>query len=222
MHSSNPFKHVKRSIQLFTLSLSLFFFSSAQAQKAPNDLMPYAIVGSIASLVFACYQGKTPCTLDPKMNSNGLVFSFDRGQDNQLLQERVAIGMDWAEAIYEGKYWRLQGRWDLSFHHWHSERSAVKNDSGYIIGLTPIFRYILKDDEITPYIEMGAGPHFLDSIYIEDENKSTQLQFGDHLGIGFIAGRVEVGYRYIHISNANIELPNPGTDFHNLHFAYRF
>ncbi|MDX1796525.1 MAG: acyloxyacyl hydrolase [Hydrogenovibrio sp.] len=24
------------------------------------------------------------------------------------------------------------------------------------------------------------------------------------------------------MSNANIELPNPGTDFHNIHFGYKF
>ncbi|WP_319380125.1 acyloxyacyl hydrolase [Thiomicrorhabdus sp.] len=184
--------------------------------------MPYAIIGSVASLVFACYQGKTPCTLTPEMDADKLTFSVDRGQDNKLYQERVSIGMDWKEAIYQGQYWSLKGRWDLSVHHWHSDSQGVRNDSGYIIGLTPIFQYRLNSDEISPYIEMGAGPHLLDNIYIEDEDKSTQLQFGDHLGIGFNAGPVEVGYRYIHISNANIELPNPGTDFHNLHFAYRF
>ena len=75
---------------------------------------------------------------------------------------------------------------------------------------------------MTPYLELGGGPQLLSNVTIENEYKSTQFQFGSILGLGIKSNSYEIGYRYLHISTANLELPNPGTDIHGLHIAYKF
>nr|MDA3806331.1 acyloxyacyl hydrolase [Thiomicrorhabdus sp.] len=100
--------------------------------------------------------------------------------------------------------------------------SNPDNDSGYIIGITPVFHYQPKNYRYTPFIEMGGGPHLLSDITIENDYKSTQFQFGSIFGLGVKNQDFEISYRYLHISNAGIEMPNPGTDFHNIHVGYYF
>ncbi len=212
--------------QLFALSLlsltTLAFSTTAQAKQSNDDLMHFAIAGAVGSLALACYQGKGPCTLSPKLNTEKLTFSADAGSDNSIKHVRFAVGADWQEPIYEAQSWEVTGRLEGSLHHWSSTKNKPQNKSGYIVGLTPVFHYQPKHLAYTPFIEMGTGPHLLNNITIEDDYKSTQLQFGSILGFGIKHRNFEISYRYLHISNANIELPNPGTDFHNLHIGYRF
>jgi len=63
------------------------------------------------------------------------------------------------------------------------------------------------------------GSTYSITIVIEDEYKSTQFQFGSILGLGVKHKQFEISYRYLHISNAGIEMPNPGTDFHSLAYC---
>jgi hypothetical protein len=188
-----------------------------------NDfLMNATILGAISSLGFACYQGKAPCSLSPGINTDKLTFSVDVGEDNTIKQTRIALGADWIENIYRSKNLTVNGRMELNTNLWNSTLKTANNKSGYIIGIAPVFRYISPKITRGGYFELGGGPQYLSSSIIENENKSTQFQFGSILGFGFTGKTFEAGYRYLHISNANIEIPNPGTDFHSLHLAYKF
>lgn len=219
---------MQNSKTIFSGVLSTLIVSStlipatSYAENSNNGPMSLAILGALGSLGFACYQGTAPCVLRPHINTDELTFSTDIGSDNKLKHLRVAIGADWDEKVYEAKNWQIAGRWDASFHAWNSDEKNVVNDSGYIIGLTPVFQYQLKNFAYTPFVEMGGGPHLLSDIRIENENKSTQFQFGSIFGLGVKRDAFEVSYRYLHISNAGIEMPNPGTDIHNLHIGYHF
>ncbi|VAW47310.1 probable signal peptide protein [hydrothermal vent metagenome] len=205
-----------------TVVLSLFFSPLAQAKKENNDLMPFAIIGALASFGLACSQGKDPCTLSPNLNTNALTFSTDIGADRTTEQLRISIGADWNENVYDGHSWEVVGRLEGSLQKWWSILNNPKNHSGYILGITPVFHYQLKNKRFTPFIEMGGGPYLLNNIVIENEYKSTQFQFGSIFGLGIKHQQFEISYRYLHISNAGIEMPNPGTDFHSLHIAYSF
>ncbi|VAW47572.1 probable signal peptide protein [hydrothermal vent metagenome] len=207
---------------VLTVVLSLFLPPPLQAKQENNDLMSFAILGALGSLGLACYQGKAPCTLNPNLNTNALTFSLDIGADRSTEQLRISLGADWNEKIYETPSWEVVGRLEGSVQKWWSTQNNPQNEFGYILGITPIFHYQPKQMTYTPFIEMGGGPYLLDNIVIENEYKSTQLQFGSIFGLGIKHKQWEISYRYLHISNAGIEMPNPGTDFHNLHLAYRF
>lgn len=219
MHSS---KTLFSSLLMALLTLSLLFSGQTQAKQENNDLMSFAIIGAIGSLGFACYEGKAPCSLSAGVDTDKLTFSLDAGADRTTEHLRLGVGADWKEAIYETPSWEIVGRLEGSLHRWSSTLSNPDNDSGYIIGITPVFHYQPKNFNYTPFIEMGGGPHLLSNIIIENDYKSTQFQFGSIFGLGVKNQDFEISYRYLHISNAGIEMPNPGTDFHNIHVGYYF
>ncbi|MGM0542131.1 MAG: acyloxyacyl hydrolase [Pseudomonadota bacterium] len=209
---------------LFTLlfASSLLFSTQAVAKQDNDELMSLAILGAIGSLGLACYQGKTPCSLTPGLNTEQLTFSIDAGSDNTTDQFRLGLGADWQEPVFETASWEIAGRLEGSLHYWSSTLANPENESGYIIGLTPVFHYQPKNFTYTPFIELGGGPHLLSDIVVEDDYKSTQFQFGSIVGFGVKNQDFEISYRYLHISNAGIEVPNPGTNFHNIHIGYYF
>lgn len=202
---------------------TLLFTSPAKAFDTSNDmLMNATIIGAIASLGYACYEGKAPCSLTPDVDTDKLTISMDVGADDTIQQVRLAVGADWMENLYEGDSFEIGGRWEINANYWYSTKTNPTNKDGYILGATPVFHYRWKTGSVKPYFELGGGPQWLSNITIEDEYKSTQFQFGSILGFGVENDAVEFGYRYLHISNANIELPNPGTDFHSFHIGYKF
>jgi hypothetical protein len=53
----------------------------------------------------------------------------------------------------------------------------------------------------------------------------SAFQFGDHLGAGLVFGghgQFDLGYRFLHLSNADIKRPNNGINFQQVRFAYHF
>lgn len=215
------FKRLRPSF-LFICTLFMLSTSNSRAADTSNDMMMnLTILGAIGSLGYACYEGKGPCSLDP-LNTDRLTLSLDVGADNSTHNERIALGADWHEALFESKHFEINGRWEVNINRWHSSKKHPVNKSGYIVGLTPVFNYTWKTGSVKPFLELGGGPQYLSDVTIENEFKSTQFQFGSILGLGIQTDRFEIGYRYLHISNANIELPNPGTDFHNLHLGLKF
>lgn len=217
--------HKANKAFLTSLLTTLLFFVNAKpaySDDATSNMMNLAIWSAVASFSFACYEGKAPCSLHPGVDTTKQTFSFDTGSDHSIKQNRIALGADWKQPLFENDTFRIDGRWEINANEWHSTLDHPQNKSGWIIGLTPVFHYNWKLTSFTPYFEAGAGPQFISDITIENTYKSTQFQFGDILGLGITTKHFEIGYRYLHISNANIEIPNPGTNFHNLHIGYKF
>lgn len=211
-----------KKLSYATFLVALSYNSTVQADTSNDSLMNLTIWGAVASLGLACYEGKDPCSFKPNLNTQALTLSFDHGQDESLNQIRFALGADWQDKLYDSEHFAISGRWEVNVNYWHSSLVSPLNQEGFILGLTPVFNYDWKLNPITLYIELGGGPQLLSNVTIENEFKSTQFQFGSILGLGIKNKNFEVGYRYLHISNANIELPNPGTDIHGVHLAYKF
>ncbi len=204
------------------LYLSALFSSPLFAKQENNDPMSFAILGALGSLALACTQNTAPCALEPGINPHALTLNLDIGADRTTEQIRISLGADWNQPVYEAQNWHVIGRLEGSLQKWWSTLPNSLNKEGYILGITPVFHYQLKHMNFTPFIEMGGGPYLLNNIVIENEYKSTQFQFGSIFGLGMKHKQFEISYRYLHISNAGIEMPNPGTDFHSLHMAYSF
>lgn len=219
-------RQTRSKIRSFFLAGGLLCLGSMPVHAAndtSNDLlMNSAIVGAIGSLGLACLLQKAPCSLDPNINTDRVTFSLDHGEDNSLKQVRMGVGADWNEPLYRNGYFVIDGRWEANINYWYSTLKHPQNDNGWMLGITPVFHYRYTRYHVSPYLEMGGGPQLLSDIQIENEYKSTQFQFASMLGLGVQSRHFELGYRYLHISNANIEVPNPGTDFHNIHLGYKF
>jgi len=88
------------------------------------------------------------------------------------------------------------------------------------------FGFLPETSKFQPYVKAGGGV-----IYITQHvlGQSTQLNFNEYAGLGFHCFVSEntaltMEYRFRHLSNANIDIPNSGMDTHFALFgvSYRF
>ncbi len=89
-------------------------------------------------------------------------------------------------------------------------------DTTFDIGVQPVFRYEChRFNKVWPFIDLGAGIHFLSRANINGRQLGAAQQFSllAAFGLSFKNG-VELGYRYMHLSNANIHHDNDGRDEH--------
>ncbi len=89
-------------------------------------------------------------------------------------------------------------------------------DATFDIGFQPVFRYEChRFHTITPYLDLGAGVHFLSRANINGRQLGAAQQFSliAALGLSFKNG-IELGYRYMHLSNADTHDNNDGRDEH--------
>jgi hypothetical protein len=137
---------------------------------------------------------------------------------------RIGVEWNWNKHWFEGRNWHLGGYWELSAGYWQG-RGADTNYDISDVGFTPVFR-IERNSGRGVYLEAGVGAHLLSRTRINSERAfSTAFQFGDHIGVGYRFGphgRYDIGYRFQHLSNADIKKPNPGINFQEIRFEYHF
>jgi len=143
--------------------------------------------------------------------------------------QNATVGLSWDLS----PHWEA-GSFDLSAYleasvsewHFHSASNGHQHSRLAQLGLIPTLR-VRPDHGASPWFgEIGIGATFTSTLYrTNDKSFSTRFNFGDHLALGrnFGARRQhELALRYEHFSNADIRLPNPGEDFLELRYAYRF
>jgi hypothetical protein len=88
-------------------------------------------------------------------------------------------------------------------------------DTTFDAGFQPVFRYSHGSSAIKPYLDLGAGIHFLSRANIRGRQMGAAFQFSLIAGTGLcFHDSWEIGYRYMHISNADIHDNNDGRDEH--------
>jgi len=150
--------------------------------------------------------------------------AVEAGNGDGTDRGRLALQWDWGKRWFQGREWHLGGYWDLGAGYWRRDALPGQNDEIFEIGLTPVFR-VQRNALTGPYAELAVGFHVLSRTTIGDRRFSTLFQFGDHLGLGYrfgTKGAYELGYRYQHLSNADIKKPNNGIDFHQVRLQYHF
>ena len=138
----------------------------------------------------------------------------------------AGVTRDWA------RQWRLgggrvTGYWEASVSEW-SYLAVEARRTAWLgqVGLVPVFRYRPNGGASPWYFEAGVGLTLTTSLYETDRKRfSTSFNFGDHLAVGRNFGQRsehELSLRLQHFSNGGIKHPNPGEDFIQLRYAYRF
>lgn len=123
--------------------------------------------------------------------------------------------------MYKGNRIEIIGIGQLSAGIWKGDRDIFN------LSATPILRLqsSARSRIFAPYIEAGIGLHYISEIQMRRRVLSTNFQFGDHAGIGFVIGRsraVDICYLFQHHSNASIKRPNSGINFHIIRIGYSF
>lgn len=167
-------------------------------------------------------------TCTQAVNGAETAFAVELGTGDDAA-ERVGFRFDWAWSakwFTEGD-WYLGGYWEFGGSYWDAAGGRTGNDSLGELGVAPVLR--LQPHQpiggFVPYVELGVGAHVLTDTELEDKNFDINFTFAEHLGAGFRfgdTGHWELGYRYQHLSNADLGDDNPGINFHLLRLGYHF
>lgn len=143
--------------------------------------------------------------------------SLEWASGNQTQMLRLGAQWLWTEPVWQGNGSHIGGYWDLTLAHWRGQRYKDTVDARQdltSVGITPVLRW-QQDSKLGFYGEVGIGLHLLSDTY--DNNGHTMsgnLQFGDHLGIGYVFNNhVDVSFKIQHFSNGGVQKPNDGTNF---------
>lgn len=140
--------------------------------------------------------------------------------------QKLDLGLVWDPGLH---WWEIGG-WHFSLvgeghvAYWRTHGNI--HSTIYEVGVTPMLRFIKSAGDIRPYIEAGVGLRLLSHPDISTNyTLSSAFQFTDIVGVGAQFGRrqqYQVGFRFQHISNADIKEPNPGINFSQLYLQYNF
>ena len=195
--------------------------SPALAEDDTDTLMKNAaITGALLSWGAVTLWGDRPAdaalSIGPKRHVGVSV-----GQDAQSGLAGIMAGWDFGHNLIDRHSWRLRGQWEVDLSGWWADHRRRRNQSGVMLGLTPVLQYEYRS-AYRPYVEFGIGARYLSDTHLADYDKSTQFQFGDLMGFGVSLRDLQVGFRFLHISNAGIETPNPGTNYYSIKLDYAF
>lgn len=160
------------------------------------------------------------------------------GEENPRAVEKYAIGFrfglsDNRNESYFRKY-ELFFNWYLPWA-WHSKSGwtvasrldftgAALNGSkttGFLGSIGPSLAVRKKGWPVA--LDLGVSPAFLSEDIYGEEDLSGHIQFLTHGGLTLLPIRnLAIGYEFQHVSNADIQQPNPGLNMHNIEITYRF
>ncbi len=203
---------------LTLITLLLFILPPLHAENGTDTaLKDAAIAGTLLSWTLAWLRGDTtPNAVLPAYPQH---MATTGGSASQTHMAQLIYARDFSGTLLQGQHWRLKGYWEASLALWQADNGRRANNDGWMIGLTPVLQWQLKRP-LRPYLETGIGLQYLFDIRLADQYKSSQLQFGDLIGIGVQYRNLKVGFRFLHISNGGIETPNPGTNYYTLRMDY--
>ncbi|MEZ5607427.1 MAG: acyloxyacyl hydrolase [Burkholderiaceae bacterium] len=142
---------------------------------------------------------------------------------HQVRKLGLVLGWTQPEPLWQGAHWRLRLRHEAELATWRVPDAPDVLELGY----SPVLRLErpLGGAHTVFFVEGSIGVRMLSHTHVGAHRLSTAFQFSDQLGLGWqwgAQGRHTLGLRLQHISNADIKQPNPGMDFWQLLYRYRF
>ncbi|MBL1292666.1 MAG: acyloxyacyl hydrolase [Thiotrichales bacterium] len=136
---------------------------------------------------------------------------------------RIGLQRDFSKRWLRDRSWGLSGFWELSVSRWDS---VGDDDSINAVAFSPVFTCSPnRSTGFKPYIEGGIGVAFISDTELGARDFSTGFQFEDRIGVGILFGRQQqhdLNFKFLHYSNADIEMPNDGIDIFMLSYGYAF
>jgi lipid A 3-O-deacylase len=153
---------------------------------------------------------------------------IEYGQGNMVNMSRAGALWNWDRSWLNDGNSQVTGFWEASLGRWHGHKPDDNNQTITEIGITPVFRLAQKNASgMLPYLEGGfVGLHLISPTFIYSGRKfGSAFQFGNHIGFGVRFGehrQFDMGYRFQHMSNGGIKMPNQGINLSQTHFIYHF
>jgi hypothetical protein len=152
-------------------------------------------------------------------------FTLSGGPSSDADGIRVAAGWDWNKRWFSDGDWHLGGYWEANLGYWQGREAGARNL--WSLGVTPVFRLAANDRQHSRWFwDFGVGLQVQSDDHVNTERQlGSRVLFSDVLGVGRTFGdkdRHELGYRFWHLSNANLADENDGLSFHEIRWTWRF
>ncbi len=144
------------------------------------------------------------------------------GIGDQKTQATV-IGITWnLPWDYEFRFGTLRAYTEAAVGRWHTAGRNGTTSWPTQISVVPNLRFYPSHSS-NWFAEIGVGPSYIVPLFRTSHRRfSTEFNFDDHIAVGRDFGSSEVSVRAEHFSNAGISHPNPGENFVQVRYAYRF
>ena len=116
--------------------------------------------------------------------------------------------------------------WEVSVNFWEYVEDN-NHETNFVLALSPVISktfYHVKGQYPLKW-EAGIGVSLVEDTRFAGKDIGSHYQFEDRLGLTLEFGkalRQSASIRYMHYSNGGLNSKNPGVDFLNLAYAYRF
>jgi Lipid A 3-O-deacylase (PagL) len=115
-----------------------------------------------------------------------------------------------------GRNWQLQSRVGASAG-WLGQRG----DNAFIGTVGPVLE--ISHVPFPLSLETGFSPTYISRYHFGSTDLGTTAQFTSHIGLNWDVSRHwRLGYRFQHMSNGGIKVPNPGFNVHVISIGYLF
>jgi hypothetical protein len=124
--------------------------------------------------------------------------------------------------------WNLPWRWDLGADWWLQTRLDASAgwlgssfEDGFIGTLGP--SVLFRQNHLPFSLSVGISPTFLSQYEFVNRDFGQVVQFTSHIGFNYdFFEHFRAGYRFQHMSNANLTPSNPGLNLHMFALSYLF
>ena len=182
--------------------------------------------GRVAWAVAACLGAACGLAQAQAQPAGGLDWTLSAAGAAEANVSKLGVIAGWTQPapLWQGAQWRLRLRHELELAAWRVPKARDLLELGY----SPVLRLErpLADSRATFFVEGSIGARLLSHTRVgPDHDMSTAFQFSDELRAGWTwgdQGRHTAGLRLQHLSNLGIKEPNPGINFWQLYYRYRF
>jgi lipid A 3-O-deacylase len=155
----------------------------------------------------------------------GSSFAFGSGT-KQVQAYRLGMQKDWTTSGFGKKPKKFQGYWELAFTKINSALtfSCPSNSHVQVVSAAAVLRIPFKMYAHW-YVDIGIGAAQFSQQEIATRELGSKLLFEDRAGIGILLGRqqqIEVGYRFLHYSNAYLAQKNQSINLHLVLLGFWF
>tara|TARA_R110002167_G_scaffold150414_1_gene344122 strand:- start:324 stop:914 length:591 start_codon:yes stop_codon:yes gene_type:complete len=116
--------------------------------------------------------------------------------------------------------------WELSANFWEYGADN-QHETNYALALSPVFGNVFYHvaDKYPLRWEFGIGVSLVDDTRFAGKDIGSHYQFEDRLGLSMAFGdnlQQIASIRYMHYSNGGLNSKNPGMDFLNMAYSFKF
>jgi lipid A 3-O-deacylase len=139
---------------------------------------------------------------------------------------RINLQRTWSDRVLTTNKRQLYGYTELAFTKLKCNReySYPTNNHLQAYSLSIALRFLTRI-VVPVFFDIGIGPAYMSQQQIGSRNLGQNWLFEDRAGIGIVLGKkqkLELGYRFIHYSNAYLAQKNNGLNLHLFSFGYWF